>query len=62
MQTRDTSKLIEYTMELERENSALHKTLKNERQENDRLRKLRERDRDLIAQYRALVEGYTDGL
>ena len=56
MQTRDTSKLIDYAMQLERENKALKAVVEQERNENARLRELRKRDREIAAHYRALVE------
>lgn len=55
--TRDTSKLILYAMELEKENKELRAHIEKLNRENDRLRVLRRQDREIAADYRAIVEG-----
>lgn len=62
MQTRDTSKLVEYTLALERQLKAVEAALDNERKEVSRLMELRRRDREIAAYYRSLVEGVADAL
>ena len=56
MQTRDTSKLIAYTLELERENRELKARLNQSKAEVERLCQLRIKDREIAADCRARLE------
>lgn len=57
MKTNDTTQLVAYARHLEEEVAILRADLARARADAERLRKLRIKDREIAAHYRAIVEG-----